>query len=275
MILDGKKLARTIEEKLKSRVLSLGRIPVLVIVTVGQSGRNEVYVQAKKRCGERIGVEVRNCHFEEKTRANEIVDCISGLASDDDVDGIIIQLPLPVHLSTREILDCIPPKKDVDGLTRYNMSALYEGSPKIVPATARGVMALLDHYGVEVDGARAVVIGRSLLAGKPIAHELLIRNATVVVCHSHTKDISALVRSADIVVSATGFHGIIGPEDVQGRHVLVDVGIISSENGLIGDIDEEYKKKALHYSPVPGGVGPMTVVSLFSNLIDSAERRSL
>ena len=277
LILDGKKVRDTIVIKLTQEVKRLRRPPSLAIIQLGGHEDSSAYIRQKIKLADRIGAHVLHFTFAETIPQKTLAETINGLNGDEDVDGIIVQLPLPKYFDEGRTIDLISPLKDVDGLTAANLKLLLENKPEgFVPATARGVITLLDTYDIPVAGSRVVVVGRSFSVGKPIAHALLNRNATVTIAHSHSVNLGEITRQSDIIVVAAGKKGLIGPNEVRPGQTVIDVGInttIGQEDGAVlsGDADFEALKDIVGaISPVPGGVGPMTVVSLFQNLVKAA-----
>ena len=278
-VIDGKAVAAAVRERVKVDVAAYeqetGRVPGLATVLVGDDPASEVYVGMKRRNSEEVGM--RSIHHEPDAsiREEELLDLVRELNEDDGVDGILVQLPLPAHIEENAIVAAIDPKKDVDGLTPVNAGLLAHGTPGLVPCTPAGVMELLAHEGVELEGAEAVVVGRSKLVGVPVARLLLQANATVTVCHSRTRDLDATCRRADVLVAAVGVPRLLGAEAVKPGAVVIDVGVNRLEEGLVGDVDYEAAAKvAAAITPVPGGVGPMTIAMLLANTLQAARIRT-
>ena len=258
IILDGKKLSAEIAQKLARKISRLKRKPRLVIIQVGAVLESDVYIKRKKLFGERIGAIVVHKQYPISVREASLLSSIGKLNKDKSVHGVIVQLPLPKHLDPAVITGAIDERKRVDGGKFFT------------PATARGVMAMLDKYKIKITGQKATVVGRSEFVGKPIALALLEKNATVTVCHKQTKDLKKETRQADIIVVAAGKPGLITPKHVSKNQVVIDVGITARNNKLFGDVDfKKVSKVVKAISPVPGGVGPMTVASLFQNLLEA------
>lgn len=273
VILDGKKLRDKILEELKVKVSSLSGVPKLVVISVGDDPASKIYVNNKKKFAEKIGIQALILEFPSIITEQELLSEIENLNNDATVTALLVQLPLPKHIDKLKILSAIDPKKDVDGFTPYNSGLLFSGAkPYAYPATPRGIIRLLDEYNINIDGANVVIVGRSNIVGKPLAQMMLSRNATVTLCHSHTKDLANITKTADILVSAVGGK-IIEENMIKSNSVVVDVGIFKDENGkLRGDVDfEKVSKLASHITPVPGGVGPMTIASLMLNTVDLFE----
>lgn len=267
IILDGKKVSEKILEGVKERVSSLGKKPRLVVILAGDDAPSKVYVNNKKKAAEKVGISSQIIQLPENVQETELLDILSELNNDDSVTGIMVQLPLPKHIDKHNIITAISPKKDVDGFTPENQGKLIAGlEPYFYPATPQGILMLLDEYNIPIEGRHAVVIGRSNIVGKPVAQMLLNRNATVTMCHSYTKDIDEIIKTADIVVSAVG-KKIVRCKMVKKNSVVVDVGIFRGADGkLTGDVDFDFVSPTCGFiSPVPGGVGPMTIASLMYN----------
>ena len=273
VILDGKKLRDKILEELKLKVASLTVVPKLVVISLGDDPASQIYVNNKKKYAEKIGIAAEIIGYPEDVTQPVLLKKIDELNNDTTVTAILVQLPLPKHIDKLKILTAIDPKKDVDGFTPYNSGLLFSGAkPFAYPATPRGILRLLDEYNIEIDGKHVVVVGRSNIVGKPLAQMMLNRNATVTVCHSHTKNLAEITKTADILVSAAGGK-IIEDNMLKSNCVVIDVGIFRDEKGkLRGDVNfETVSKIASHITPVPGGVGPMTIASLMLNIVDLIE----
>jgi methylenetetrahydrofolate dehydrogenase (NADP+)/methenyltetrahydrofolate cyclohydrolase len=278
-VIDGKAVAAAVRERVKVDVAAYveeaGRVPALATVLVGDDPASEIYVRNKRRTTEEVGM--RSIHHgpEASIREEELLDLVRELGEDDEVDGILVQLPLPAHLDSDAVVQALNPEKDVDGLTPVNAGLLAHGTPGLVPCTPAGVMELLAHEGVELEGAEAVVVGRSKLVGVPVARLLLQANATVTVCHSRTRDLDATCRRADVLVAAVGVPRLLGKEAVKEGAIVIDVGMNRLEDGLSGDVDYEAAAEvAAAITPVPGGVGPMTIAMLLSNTLQAARSRT-
>lgn len=269
MILDGKKVRDIISEKIKSELDKINAKPKLVIIQVGDDERSTMYVRQKKIFGERLGFEVEYISLSKDIKQEEVISKIEILNSEETVNGIMVQLPLPKDFDVYKIVDSISKEKDVDGLNSVNIAKLVRNeSLSFIPATTKGILSLLDFYNIDMSGKKVVVVGRSLLVGRPTVFSILNRNATVTICHSKTINLREEIKSADIVVSAVGKPNLITEDFVKEGQIIIDVGITKVEEKLIGDVDfESVSKKVEAITPVPGGVGPMTVVSLFENLL--------
>lgn len=277
----GNPIKTEIKAKLKeiidAAIESGAVLPHLAIIQVGDNERSAVYIRQKEKFAHTIGAEVTVHTFPADIAVNELVRSLDALAKDNGVHGIIIQMPLPTLFTKDDlerVISTIPHAKDADGLTSINAGYLFQGSTNaIVPATTRGVLNMLAHYNIEVDGKNIVVVGRSNLVGKPTAIALLSKGATVTICHSKTKDLDNYIRQADIVALATGIPGIAGKHNLREGQVVIDIGIsLKPTGGICGDVNHEGVDTILgqsgSISPVPGGVGPLTVAGLFQNLID-------
>jgi methylenetetrahydrofolate dehydrogenase (NADP+) / methenyltetrahydrofolate cyclohydrolase len=274
-IIDGKAVAAKVREEVRRGVESMGRKPGLATILVGDDSASAVYVRMKREDSAEVGIESFHHEPGGDVAPEALTELIRGLNTDDRVDGILLQLPLPDHLDQDEFVGLIDPAKDVDGLTTANAGLLmHDRDEAIVPCTPAGVMRLLEETGVELSGARAVVIGRSILVGKPMAQLLLAANATVTHCHSRTRELDAVCREADVVVAAVGSPGLVKGDMVGEGAVVIDVGTNRTEDGLVGDVDfEAAKERASAITPVPGGVGPMTRAMLLVNTVKAARAR--
>jgi methylenetetrahydrofolate dehydrogenase (NADP+)/methenyltetrahydrofolate cyclohydrolase len=272
-ILEGKQVADSVKEEVAAQVAGIPKKVGLATVLVGDDPASHVYVRSKRRTAEKVGIVSIHHELPADTGQEELEELVRTLNADDAVDGILVQLPLPGHLDERRITSLIDPGKDVDGLHPYNLGLLALGRPGLVPCTPQGVMRILDHYGIEVSGARAVVVGRSFLVGRPLGLLLGVKgtDATVTMAHSRTHDLGSVTREADILVAAIGRAKMIGPDDVRPGATVIDVGINRTEEGLVGDVDfEKVVEVAGAITPVPGGVGLMTVAMLMHNTVIAA-----
>ncbi len=272
--LEGKTPAEKILKSLKRRVLDAQ--PRLAIAQIGDHPASAAYVQRKLAACERIGMGAEHVRFAASVSVGQAEECLHELCLRQDITGVILQLPLPKSLQKhqRRLLEAITPAKDVDGLTAQNLGKLLANDPTgLRPATPTGIIDLLDHYKVAIAGKRAVIVGRSLLVGQPLAALLTQRDATVTVCHSRTKNLASFTKEADILVCATGSPHLIKPAMVKKGAVCVDVGITRTKKGLVGDVHPSVAKTAAALTPVPGGVGPMTVACLLRNCVTAAERQ--
>ena len=271
-LMEGKPLADRIRAEVAEEVRALGHVG-LVTVLVGDDPASEVYIRLKHKAATEAGFDATDLRLPTETTEDELLAKLDELNASDDVDAILVQLPLPEHIDEARIIRAVTPSKDVDGFHPLNAGELYLARPAIVSATPRGVMALLREHNVELDGARAVVIGRSAIVGKPVMHLLQQENATVTLCHSHTVDLAQHTLEADVLVAAVGVAALVSPDMVKERAVVVDVGMNRTEAGLVGDVDPGALEVASHMTPVPGGVGPMTIACLLQNAVRCARYR--
>jgi methylenetetrahydrofolate dehydrogenase (NADP+) / methenyltetrahydrofolate cyclohydrolase len=267
--MDGAALAARIRAQVAEEVAALPPIGLATIL-VGDDPPSHLYITRKHEAAEQVGIRTFDHRLPASTSEAEVLDLVSRLAADDGVHGILPQLPLPEAIDEARVIRAVPPVKDVDGFGPVNAGQLYLGRPTLVSATPLGIMALLDEYDVRLEGARAVVVGRSDIVGKPVAHLLLQANATVSICHSRTDDLGRYTRDADVLVAAAGIAGLIGADMVKPGAAVVDVGQNRTEAGLVGDVDAGAAEVAAFLTPVPGGVGPMTVAMLLHNTVRAA-----
>lgn len=277
-LIDGKAIAAEVRERVRAEVLEYereaSRSPMLATVLVGEDPASQIYVRNKHRACEEAGMRSVHHGLPADAEQDELLHLIDRLGADDEVDGILVQLPLPDGIDPDAAVAAIDPRKDVDGLTPTNAGLLAHGTPGLVPCTPAGAIELLRHEGVELAGAEAVVVGRSKLVGIPVARLLLAADATVTVCHSRTRDLAAVCRRADVLVAAVGVPGLIGADAVKPGAVVIDVGINRTEDGLRGDVElEPAAEVAAAITPVPGGVGPMTIAMLLANTLTAARAR--
>jgi methylenetetrahydrofolate dehydrogenase (NADP+) / methenyltetrahydrofolate cyclohydrolase len=271
--IDGKVVADKVRAEVARDVESYGGPVCLATILVGEDPASHVYVGWKHKAATAAGIETRDHRLPEETPESDVLELLEELNADDAVDGILVQLPLPGHMDEARVIRAIDPEKDVDGLHPLNSGRLFLGEPLHVPATPLGVMVMLREYGVELEGKEAVVVGRSELAGKPMAMLLLAENATVTICHSRTADLGEHTRRADVLVAAVGRPGIIKPDMVKPGAAVVDIGITRTEHGLLGDVEPAVAEVAGYLTPVPGGVGPMTIAMLLRNTLTAAQHR--
>jgi methylenetetrahydrofolate dehydrogenase (NADP+)/methenyltetrahydrofolate cyclohydrolase len=277
-VIDGKAVGAAVRARVADEVIAYeaerGRTPMLVTVIVGDDPASEIYVRNKHRACEEVGMRSSHHGLPGDTSENELLELVAELGMDRDVDGILVQLPVPDQIDPDRVVAAIDPAKDVDGLTPVNAGRLAHGMPGLVPCTPAGVMELLRHEGVELEGAEAVVVGRSKLVGVPVARLLLQANATVTMCHSRTRGLAEVCKRGDVLVAAAGSPGLIGADAVKPGAVVIDVGTNRTEDGLRGDIDfEAALEVAEAITPVPGGVGPMTIAMLLVNTLAAARTR--
>ena len=277
IILDGKALRDKILQDLKVKIDSYEVKPSLAVILVGNNPASQIYVNNKHKIAQKIGIKSEIINYPTDITEETLLNKIEELNNNSAIDAILVQLPLPEHISKDKVINSILPDKDVDGFTPYNFGKLFSGEiPTVYPCTPKGILLLLDEYGIELDGRHAVVVGRSSIVGRPLSQMLLNRNATVTVCHSHTKNLSQITKTADILISAVG-KNIIKGEMLKSDCIVVDVGIFKDENGKTrGDADFETSSKIASYiSPVPGGVGPMTIASLMLNTVELFKKHRL
>ncbi len=270
--MDGKALAARVRSEVAEEVRELGALG-LATVLVGDDSASQIYIRNKHKAADEVGITAIDKRLPEGTTEEELIEAVEELNEDDSVDGILVQTPIPGEIDEARVMRALDPGKDVDGLHPFNAGQLYLGEPTFVGGTPLGVMALLDEYGIGLKGARAVVVGRSLIVGKPMAHLLLQANATVTICHSRTLDLGAHTREADVLVVAVGHAGLVTPEMVKPGAAVVDVGMNRTDEGLRGDVDPAVAKVVGYITPVPGGVGPMTIATLLRNAVRAARYR--
>jgi methylenetetrahydrofolate dehydrogenase (NADP+)/methenyltetrahydrofolate cyclohydrolase len=271
-VMKGKPLADRIRAEVAEEVRQLGHIG-LVTVLVGDDPASDVYIRLKHKAAVEAGFDATDLRLPAETSEDDLLAKLAELNADDDVDAILVQLPLPPQIDEARVIRALTPYKDVDGFHPLNAGELYLGRPAIVPATPIGVLALLAEHEIQLDGARAVVIGRSAIVGKPVMHLLQQANATVTLCHSHTRDLAQHTLEADVLVAAVGVAALVAPDMVKERAVVVDVGMNRTEAGLVGDVDAGAMEVAAYMTPVPGGVGPMTIACLLQNAVRCARYR--
>ena len=277
IIIDGKELAKNIREGLKAEVKELKNAdinPKLAVIMVGDDKASKVYVKNKSKAWEDVGIEYEEYLLPEKTKMQELVELIDKLNNDETVHGILVQSPLPKGLDANEAFKAISPKKDVDGFNPINVGKLSLNQDCFVSCTPYGIIKMLENYNIPIEGSHAVIIGRSNIVGKPLAKCLLNKNSTVTVCHSKTKNLKEMTKQADILIAAIGKAKFITADMVKEGAAVIDVGINRTENGLVGDTDfDNIKEKASFITPVPGGVGPMTIAMLMTNVIKAAKQQ--
>ena len=277
-IIDGKAVAAGVRERVAADVKELsaeiGRPPGLATVLVGDDPASAIYVKRKREACEEVGIASIHHEPEGSISHEELAELVGSLNAAEEVDGILVQLPLPEQVDQDAVISAISPAKDVDGLTAHSAGLLAQGRPGLVPCTPQGVMELIRHAGTDPEGAEAVVIGRSILVGRPLSALLLGANATVTVCHSRTRDLAAVCSRADILVAAVGSPRMVTAEMVKPGATVIDVGTNRTDDGLVGDVDfEAVSEVAGAITPVPGGVGPMTIAMLLSNTVAAAFER--
>ena len=276
-IIDGKlvseKIRNVIKEKAQRIQKEFSKVPGLAAVLVGEDPASQIYVRNKRRSCEDVGIYSEEHKLSESTTQGELLSLIDKLNNDNKINGILVQLPLPSHINESIVLNSVSPQKDVDGFHPINAGYLFEGQPKFIPCTPHGIIKMLDFYNVEIEGKNAVVLGRSNIVGKPAAILLLQKNATVTICHSRTRNLNEILKNADIIVAAIGKAHFVKKEMVKEGATIIDVGINRLENGkLAGDVDFDGVKEVCGLiTPVPGGVGPMTITMLLWNTLKSLE----
>lgn len=274
-IIDGKMLAKEIRTNLAKKVKKENLKPNLAVILCGDDEASKVYVRIKSKACEEVGIEFTEYHLNAKTSQNELLELIEKLNEDEKVNGILLQYPLPKGLNYDEAAEKISPNKDVDGFNPYNVGRLTIGKPKFIPCTPFGIMKMFKKYNIDLEGKKAVIVGRSNIVGKPMAQCLLEKSATVTICHSRTRNLKKELIDADIVIAAVGKKKLIKADMIKEGTVVIDVGTNRDENGkLCGDVDfEEVSKKASFITPSPGGVGPMTVAMLMYNVVKACEMK--
>ena len=270
--MEGRPLAERIRAQVAEDVSELGAIG-LATVQVGEDEASTIYLRLKHQAASEVEIASVDRKLAHTISEEEVLEEVAALNADEAIDGILVQLPLPDHIDEARVIAAVDPVKDVDGFHPFNAGQLYLGRPTHVPATPLGVMALLAEYKIPLDGARAVVVGRSTIVGKPVAHLLLQAHSTVTVCHSHTDDLARETLDADVLVAAAGVPEIVTADMVKSGSAVVDVGINRTESGIVGDVDPDAATRAAFLTPVPGGVGPMTIAMLLQNTVRAARYR--
>lgn len=275
VIIDGKKLSAEIKEEVKKEVEDLkksGITPSLATILVGNDPASEIYVNLKHKACEECGINSSIERFSETITEKELLEKIYELNNNKDINGILVQMPLPKHINPARIMNAISPLKDVDGFNPVNSGRIINNDELLAPCTPKGIIYMLERYNIKIEGSEVVIINHSAVVGKPLALMLLNRNATVTVCHVFTKDLKEHTRKADILISAVGKPGLITNDMVKEKGVVIDVGISRINNKVVGDVDfEGVKDKASFITPVPGGVGPMTIAMLLKNTINACK----
>ena len=276
-IIDGKLLAKKIRKELKEEVNTLkkdGINPKLAVIMVGNNPASSVYVRNKSKACEKVGIEFEDFLFDENETEEKLLETIEKLNNDDSIHGILLQSPLPKHININKAFNSISPKKDVDGFHPVNVGKLSIGEDSFISCTPYGIVKMFEEYNIETEGKNAVILGRSNIVGKPMIQCMLNKNATVTVCHSKTKNIEEITRKADIIIAAIGKPKFVKENMVKDGAVIIDVGINRMDDGSIcGDVDfENVSKKASYITPVPGGVGPMTIAMLLNNVVKAAKK---
>ncbi len=274
VLIDGKIISSKIKKELKEKIAKLTKKPHLVMIRIGDDPAAEIYCRLKGKTCTELGIPYSELHLKSDITQEELLKQIDDLNNDDNITAILVESPIPYHLNILEAFDRIDPKKDVDGLNSYNLGNLAGNHPTFIPATPYGIMTLLREYKIDIEGKKCVVVGRSNLVGRPMAMCLLNNNGTVTICHSRTKDLEEITKEADILVVAIGKPKYIKADMIKEGAVVIDVGInrLPDSKLIVGDVDfENAKDKCSYITPVPGGVGPMTIISLMENLIKTVE----
>jgi methylenetetrahydrofolate dehydrogenase (NADP+) / methenyltetrahydrofolate cyclohydrolase len=271
-LIDGKALAAKVREEVAASVAELDHVGVATVL-VGDDPASHIYINLKQKAATAAGIESRDHRLPADTSEEDVLALIAELNADDSVDGLLVQLPLADHIDESAVIDAIDPAKDIDGIHPYNAGRLYLGRPTLVPGTPLGVMRMLEEYEIPLQGANAVVIGRSAIVGKPMAQLLLAANATVTTCHSRTHDLARHTLDADVLVAAVGQPHMVKAEMVRPGATVIDVGLTRTDEGLFGDVDPAAAARAGYLTPVPGGVGPMTIAMVLQNTVTAARAR--
>ncbi len=271
--IDGKALGAKVREEVAAAVAELGHVGIATVL-VGDDPASHIYIELKQKAAAAAGMEARDVKLPEATTEADLLATIAELNADDSVDGLLVQLPLPKHIDENRVIEAIAPEKDIDGIHPFNAGCLYLGRPTLVPGTPLGVMRMLDEYEIPLGGAEAVVIGRSAIVGKPMAMLLQQRNATVTMCHSRTRDLASHTLAADVLVAAVGQLHLIKADMVKPGATVIDVGMNRGDGRKVsGDVDPAAAERAAFMTPVPGGVGPMTIAMVLSNTVTAARAR--
>ena len=271
-LIDGKALAAKVRAEVAASVAELDHVGVATVL-VGDDPASHIYINLKQKAAEAAGIEAFDHRIAADTSQEDVLALIAELNADDAVDGLLVQLPLPGHIDEAVVIEAIDPAKDIDGIHPTNAGRLYLGRPTLVPGTPLGVMRMLEEYDIPLSGANAVVIGRSGIVGKPMAQLLLAANATVTTCHSRTRDLAHHTLEADVLVAAVGQPHMVKPDMVKPGSTVIDVGLTRTDDGLFGDVDPAGAERAGYITPVPGGVGPMTIAMVLKNTVTAARAR--
>lgn len=274
ILMDGKGLSAKIKDELKCQIEEYKSIPCLAVISIGENPSSLIYINNKKKACEEVGIGFIHIHYENDISDKKVISKIKELNKDKNVSGIIIQLPLPDSFNERELLNKIDPNKDVDGLTDYSIAKHFTNEYSLIPCTAKGVIELFDYYNINLEGKDVTIIGRSNLVSKPLFLECVKRNATVTMCHSKTKDIKKYTKNVDVIISATGKKDIINKDMIKKDAVIIDIGICYEDNKIYGDVNPNCKELCSYITPVPGGVGPMTVAMLLKNTVIAFKNQS-
>lgn len=273
IILDGKKLSQKILDDLAVKIEASDKKPSLVVMLVGEDPASQLYVGMKEKTALKIGMKSTVLRYPHDTDEQTILDKIEEINNDKNIDALLVQLPLPRHICEQKVIQAILPEKDVDGITPFNIGRISIGvEPYAYPCTPKGILKLLDEYKIDIDGKNVVVVGRSNILGKPVAQMLLNRHATVTICHSHTKNLSEITKTADILVAAVGKPKFIKREMIKSNCIVIDAGTSKVDGKTVGDVDfENLSELTSHITPVPGGVGPMTIAVLMENAFEMSK----
>lgn len=275
ILLDGKKVSKEIIANLKERRKKINDNVKLAIIWVGNNPASEIYINNKKKQCAKINVLCEVYHLDEDTKENEVLELIEKLNNDNTVTGILVQSPLPNGIDETKCFNTIDPKKDIDGFSNISVGNLYLGSPNLVSCTPKGIVRLLEYYDIDLEGKNVCLINRSNIVGKPLFHLLISKNATVTMCHSKTRNLKDITKNADIIISAVGKPKFITTDMVKDGAIVVDVGISRIDGHVVGDVDyDEVSKKASYITPVPGGVGPMTIAMILENILIAKEENN-
>ena len=268
-IIDGKECSKELKEEIKKTVKSLADTPKLLVILVGENVASKIYVSSKEKAAKNCGIETETICLDENTSQKEVIDIINNANKDKKIHGILVQMPLPEHINATSVINAIDPIKDVDGLTYVNQGKIMLGMKGIIPCTPKGILYLLNKYNVNLSGKKVLVVGRSMLVGKPLAMLLINKDATVTIANSHTKNLKELCLDSDIIISAAGKPKLITTDMVNNGAVIIDVGINRVHGTIVGDVDYlSVSEKCSRITPVPGGVGPMTIACLLENVVE-------
>lgn len=273
-ILDGKSLSAKIKDEILAGASSYKKTPVLAVISIGDDEASKIYINNKRKACEYVGISLLHLNYDENVDEEKVIKKIKSLNKEETINGIMLQLPIPEKFDTFKILNTISPDKDVDGLGFVSQGRLLEGKPSFVPCTPKGIMELLDYYKIDLEGKNVCVVGRSILVGKPVMLECLRRNATCTICHSKTKNLSEYTKKADILIVCTGKKYLIDESMVKDGVVIIAVGICREDGKIYGDVNPNVEKKCSYLTPVPGGVGPMTVCMLLKNTFIAYKRQN-
>ncbi len=273
-ILDGKSLSAKVKDEIAADAGSYKKTPVLAVITIGDDEASKVYVNNKRKACEYVGMSFLHVCYNEKDSEEKIIKKIKSLNKDENVNGIILQLPIPEKFDSDKLLNLISPIKDVDGLTNVSQGKLLAGNPSFIPCTPKGILEIFDYYKIDLEGKNVCIVGRSILVGKPVMLECLKRNATCTICHSKTKNLSEYTKNADILIVCAGKKHLIDKNMIKKDAVIIDVGINREDGVLYGDVNPNVSEKCSYLTPVPGGVGPMTVCMLLKNTMIAYKRQN-